>query len=244
MRRTFSILLACLLLLTACGEAAPKSPEQDNSSSSSREDDRSLSDQSDSGSASQPDDSSDSDGNIPGADDPQPLVSFNYAVETVDTPLEFARILAFGQDDSLLWEYTTQKMEITELERVSPIGLVDDGYFFISGGSVVCLDAWTGQERWTNSDFGGAQPAFAIGDGIIYLSGYYGPDLFAVSTNGETVKKIDSLDDNYFWPCELELSGNILTVTMSGGPEGTLETGHPIQINLTTWSYGAEQVQS
>lgn len=238
MKRTLSTLLACLLLLTACGEAVPKAPKRDHSSSSSASDNSAQDSgpsQSD-GSGSQSPRQEDGSGSVPESEAPLPLINFSYQT---DGGKEYANIIAFSQDGVVLWEYTTPQLEIAQLERVADIGLAGDGYCFVFDQSVVCLDARTGAERWKNSDFGGAGARSVIGSGVIYLCGFLGPDLFALSFSGETVKRISSLDDNYFWPYQLELSGDILTVTMDGGPEGDLETGHPIHVNVTDWSVEA-----
>lgn len=227
MKRILSALLACLLLLTACGETASKGPNQGGSSSGNS---------SQNGGRSTPGDGSQQEDSSGTADGELPLISFNYAIESGDTNMEFANILAFSQDGIVLWEYTTKKLDISELERVSSIGLAGDGYLFVCDGAVVCLDARTGEERWTNSDFGGAQTCSVIEDGTVYLCGYHGPDLFVITADGETVKKIESLDSSYCWASEMELSGDILTITMSGSPEGDLEEGHPIRVNITDWS--------
>lgn len=230
LKRMLSALLACLLLLTACGEAAPKVPERDNSSSDSSSQDSSQF-QPD-GSGSQDPQQEDSSGSVSEPDAPLPLINFSYQT---DGGKEYANIIAFSQDGVVLWEYTTPQLEIAQLERVADIGLAGDGYCFVFDGSVVCLDARTGAERWNNSDFGGAGARSVISNGVIYLCGFLGPDLYAVSFSGETVKRIDSLDDNYFWPCEMELSGNILTISMSGGPDGDLETPYLIRFNVADW---------
>lgn len=169
---------------------------------------------------------------LPIADPPIPRITVRSVSETED----YATICAYDrQDGTVLWEYTTDRMETTELWHVGSIGLIGDGYIFTCNGSVICLDARTGQERWRNDDFGGAAPLYAVGGEIIYLCGIDGPDLFAISTEGETVKKIDTLYSGYHSPRNMTLSGDTLTIIMDG-PGVDPVTGRPIQVNVSDQS--------
>lgn len=237
MKRLLSILLACLLL-TSCGQLTPSRPDrrEDGSASQSRDSRRDDSDRSEGSRSEEDADSSleDTDGSqAPLEEGPLPSINFVHHYDYI----EYADILAFDQSGVVVWEYTTPELEAAQLERVEKIGLIGDSYLFTCGGKVVCLDARTGEERWTNTEFEGAQSHFAIRGDTVFLCGFFGPDLFALSAaTGETIHRIDSLDQNYFWPCALELDGNQIIVSMSGGPEGDLENYYLIRVNLDDWT--------
>lgn len=247
MNRLLGILLACLLLLTSCGQLMSLIPswEEDGSASHSRDDRDNKDDRDDKDDREDSDHSSgflfngedaDSSQMSPEEDEgPLPAINFTHYY----TNVEYADILAFDQAGVVVWEYTTPELEAAQLDQVEAIGLVGDNYLFTCGGNVVCLNARTGEERWTNTEFKGAQSHFAIRGDTVFLCGFFGPDLFVFSAStGETIKTIGSLDPDYFWPFALELDGNQIIVSMSGGPEGDLgsENCHPIRVNLDTWT--------
>lgn len=230
MKRLLSIFLACLLL-TACGQPAPSEPDRRKDSSASQSRDSHDSDRSEDSRSQEDEDSS----RESPEEGPLPAISFNHHYDSV----EYANIMAFDQNGVVVWEYTTPKLEAAQLDQVEEIGLVGDCYLFNCGGQVIGLNARTGEERWTNSEFGGGQIHFAVQDSTVLLCGFFGPDLFALSAvTGETIHRIDSLDPNYYWPCGMELDGNQVIVSMSGGPDGSLEPEGfcTIRVNLDDWT--------
>ena len=93
---------------------------------------------------------------------------------------------------------------------------------------MVALDLTDGSEVWRSTEFDGALGGFTYDeDGTIYLCGYFGPDLFVVNKDGETVFRIPELKESYIWPYDIRFTdeGNLLItyeqVGESGG-EGTI----------------------
>ena len=74
--------------------------------------------------------------------------------------------------------------------------------YLVECGSIKSLDFFTGRVLWTNSDFGGA-PAEGCypfsSSGKLYISGYYGPDLFVVDPSGRTVCRVNELCPGSYW---------------------------------------------
>lgn len=120
-------------------------------------------------------------------------------------------VTAYDEGDNILWEYRTNEYEATELQLVSELGQKDNVYYLVEGGTVVALDILTGNVIWQNSDFGGAGN-FAFGENAIYLCGFYGPDFYAVSYDGETLARIDESNSEYIRAYKIELSDKYATV--------------------------------
>lgn len=231
-KRMFSITLA-FLLLTACGPSTPARPGENSSDQSYEEMEATTS-----GSLSDFPSGSHGDGfNQEDSLPPVSVPNIQFQSFVDDDSQEYAIITAYDPDGNTVWEYQTPKLASTELQRIEEIGIIEDGYFFNCGGSVICLDAGTGDVRWENPDFGGASISYAVDSNTIYLCGYYGPDFYAISTTGETLSRIQNFDSDYWWPHTLELNGDHAVVTLYQGPDGQPETGYRFRVNLHDWTY-------
>lgn len=132
---------------------------------------------------------------------------------------EYAIVTAYDNAGNIVWQYETEKYRETELPQICEIGLKEDRFYFTESGTVVALDAQTGAVVWKNNDFGGAMISSAFGNNAIYICGYYGPDFFAISYDGATLKRIDSFDPQYYWASKIELLPGSIVVYLEGGPE-------------------------
>lgn len=120
-----------------------------------------------------------------------------------------------------LWAYATGQYDGTELSGVSDIGVFGAAYYIVEGGTVVALDIHSGEVLWRNGDFGGAGAVGAFGDdGTLFLCGFYGPDIFAVSADGATLGRIEQVSADYYWPVSVKLEGECVQLGMSGTPTG------------------------
>lgn len=152
-----------------------------------------------------------------------------------------ANIVAYDHSGNIIWEYSTPEYDPTELPRVSEIGQRSDKFYFVQDGSIIALNVETGVIEWENNDFQGSGTAVAFGEDAIYLSGYYGPDFFAVSIDGETLARIDKFDENYFWASDIEVDGNQATVYLEGSVDG-LTTPHVFYVDLNTFEYSSDVI--
>lgn len=157
---------------------------------------------------------------------PQIHVTFTYQIKDGK---ELAVLTGLDPDGNTVWSWGTEHYEIAQLESVSNIGQWNDRYYYVEGGSVVAVDIASGEILWRNSDFGGSPAGLDASlideDGTVYLCGFFGPDFFAVDAQGNTLKQIDSFGEDYFWAYKLTKEGSLITVHLSGGPEG--DVGDP-----------------
>ena len=153
---------------------------------------------------------------------------------------EYAVITATNIFGRVAWTYTTPTYPLAQLSVVQEVGLYNDTYYFLENGTVVALNIYTANTMWTNDSFGGASALSVIGpDGTIYLSGYLGPDFCAIDANGNTLARIPSVDDYYYWPCEMTLENNMIRLVFTEGISGT--DGPPTYlIDTTTFQYFKE----
>ena len=155
-----------------------------------------------------------------------------------DVGMEYALISGFDENDNTIWEYTTGQYPATQLDLVNEIGFKDDRYYYTEDGSIIALDTGTGEIVWTNDEYMGAVTDSVMGDDAIYLCGYFGPDFFAVSFDGETVCNIRHFNDTHFWASKIELLDMQVLVHLFGGSEN----GAPavFSVDLITYDFKLE----
>lgn len=153
-----------------------------------------------------------------------------------DDSMDHAIIHAYRGGEEV-WTRELTPQQSTELEAFSELGVVDGLYLYSDVGTVTALDLATGELVWENSDFGGAASGFDWDEqGNLYLSGYYGPDFFMMNTAGQTIQRIDSLHEDYFWAIDIrKLPEDAVEVTMSMSAY-TDEGLYPIRVDLNDWS--------
>jgi len=173
-----------------------------------------------------------------------PEIELNAVVDCITFTLYYgetgtigATITAYDENKNVIWEYNTPEYQETELPRVSEIGQINDMYVFIQDGSIIALDVQTGNTIWENSDFGGSGTGVAVGENAIYLCGQYGPDFYAISYDGDTLKKIDSFDENYYWATEIEVSGTQAAVYLHGGNVNDYDSPQIFYVDLNTYKF-------
>ena len=162
-------------------------------------------------------------------------IEVEFDSDFTDDYKEYAVITATDDSGKILWERETDKYEATELDRVTELGTYEERYYYVEGGTVVALNLSDGSVIWENTEFDGASPEFDYGeDGTLYLCGYYGPDFFAVDSDGNTLKRIQTFDEDYYWACDIICEDDEVIVTLEGGLE---ETEVDVAVSLQDYSY-------
>ena len=163
---------------------------------------------------------------------PEPVLSVQDALESTVTDVRmacftdeedgtmYANITGYIGEKGV-WFYSTEKYPMTELDPITEIGCTEELYLLCAGGEITALDMETGDVVWCNREFGGASPAYDLdAEGNLYLTGYYGPDLYVIDRNGNTLCRVDQLDPQYYWPVAVRKADEKnVEVTFSMGPQ-------------------------
>lgn len=162
-------------------------------------------------------------------DPTEETVELSYAAYQVvynvltDGDQESAVFQGIGPNGDLAWSYETQSYASAQLPRITPVGQYEDRYYLVEDGTVVALDVCTGRILFENPEFQGcpAPKAMLIDSyGFLYLAGMDRPDFFAMDPQGNTVKRMDSLSQEYCRPMEILQEGDQLTVYMESDLHG------------------------
>ena len=154
---------------------------------------------------------------------------------------EYATMTAVNASGDTVWSLTTDRFEAAQLDFTHDIGIAGDMYVFIDKNGVNALDLDTGAPLWTNKEFNGAPVEDAIvideKNERIFLSGYFGPDLFICNFAGQTLGLVDMVAPEYFWPVALELvdDGHV-SITYEADDNGD-GNPHTVIVNLSDYSY-------
>ncbi len=153
---------------------------------------------------------------------------------------EGEKVLFEGLDGNgaVVWQRTETTGYRTELTLIEEIGAWEDRYYYTRQGSVCCLRISDGAMLWENGEFGGTGISGLIDprNGNVYLCGWYGPDFFACSRDGDTLSLAGSASGNeFFWPSGMSWDGpDRLVIYWQGG--AGLEMALPYHVDLTDFS--------
>ena len=132
------------------------------------------------------------------------VVDIKYEYKTEDSD-EYAVITAVNNLGLTIWNYTTDKHSVNVVPMVSEIGRIGNLYCFADNGTIKALRVSDGSVVWENAEYSGSVTDYIIGkDKTLYISGYYGPDFFAVDKNGKTLCRITTMNEQFYWPYEME----------------------------------------
>lgn len=150
-------------------------------------------------------------------------------ISNAEEASEHARLSCQDENGNLLWEYSSDEVYVSELDVIQDIGLFDQGYVFLAGGKVYCIETRgknAGTVKWVNIRFKGASACHLRSEetpNILYLVGYYGPDLMAIDLNtGVTKGRYDKLDyseipdadpDEFIYPVGINWRANRIEIS-------------------------------
>lgn len=154
--------------------------------------------------------------------------------------MEYATLTAYDQNSNTVWTYRSELYPIGQLDTLSDIGSNADRYYIVENGSILAFDMNTGTLLWKNDGFCGSPASTDCAafdeEGNLYICGFFGPDLFAVDSNGNTICSKDYLHNDYYWACSLTLTENWLTIELDGGPYGDMDTPYVACVNICNLS--------
>ena len=135
-------------------------------------------------------------------------------IDDMDSGSGEATLYAKNQAGQEVWTHTFTIESMTELPPVSPAAITADRAYVEVGGTLYALSLADGAVLWALNDVGVPLEAPLVdADGTIYLSGYYGPDLIAISPDGGELWRVNGIDTDYYWSSHLCFEGDLLKVT-------------------------------
>ena len=133
-----------------------------------------------------------------------------------------------------LWTYVTPTCVAAQLDTAELVAVYNDEIVYVNQqeyvddagnitgpGGLVALDLLTGEQLWINEDFDGCSVHYCFGsDGTLYIGGFFGPDCYAFDREGNTLWGVDYVNPDWFWPDEIMVDGDLISIHYTGGPEG------------------------
>lgn len=146
-------------------------------------------------------------------------ICVNFEQFYTDNGQEYAVLNGADAYGNIVWSYTTEKYPLAQLDAVTEIGARDGKYHFCEGGTIKALDMDSGLLVWENADFGGSVTDWLFDqDGNLYACGYLGPDLIALTPDGDTAMYIGMASEDLYWPYDLEWADlTTVKITYEGG---------------------------
>lgn len=137
-----------------------------------------------------------------------------------ETQGEYGVIHGTNSSGEVLWEIKTDTYPRTQYDSVTEIGQNNGLYYYEEGGILKAIKVKNGKRKWkvpgcgVISDF-----EFDSRDTLFFCSSE-GPDFEAVDRNGRVLKRIEHLDENVYWPYQIEcLENNQVAITFEGCAE-------------------------
>ena len=131
-------------------------------------------------------------------------------LQRVQTGYQQYGIVRRFQDGSLLWEFITPEAPLTELETISNLFINQDTAYITASGTLYALGLENGQVRWTVDGVGASNSIVFDKYGTIYISGYYGPNVMVIRSDGSVVYKDN--DFSYGWVYKLDITADTLLI--------------------------------
>ena len=137
---------------------------------------------------------------------------------------------------NVLWNTYLGAAVATELENDTYLGINNGLAYAVFDGSVYIIYPQTGAILIKNSDFGGSCSAYTFSSsGKLYMSGYYGPDLYVMNADGTTLSRVNSINSQYFWPESMYFSNGNNMILKYGGNNYSGEGYYPIEFDVTKY---------
>ncbi len=125
-----------------------------------------------------------------------------------------ATLTALDKNGKTVWVRSFSLEELTSQAAVSPAAISGDRVYVQLSGTLYALLLTDGQTIWQAEDIGAGLCAPLVDhDGTIYVTGYEGPDLSAISSDGIVLWTASSGSGEYYWANGLSFEGDLIKVT-------------------------------
>lgn len=136
-------------------------------------------------------------------------------------PASYLRIFGMTGDGEIVWEKCTDSyiLSAKDYDMLQGIGLYGDIYYYLENHMLFALDKNNAEVLWSYSDFDMIAD-FDFGDhNILFLCAYEEPDFLALDEAGKEIVRIEQLDKEYRWPCEIQYQGKQAAISYRIYPE-------------------------
>jgi hypothetical protein len=135
-----------------------------------------------------------------------------------------AEYYVYGYDDSgkKIWTSKWSDLPLTELAVASDFTIHNNRVLIEVGGELYSMDIYTGKRLWKVGNVGASSHAPVVDskNGAIYVTGYYGPFITAVTQAGKLKWQRDFEDGDLYWPYAVTVKAEGIIVKA----EGTVST--------------------
>lgn len=140
--------------------------------------------------------------------------------EQVDKEDSTAEYYIYGYDHKgkKLWTNKWTDLPLTELPVASQFTIHNSSLLIEVGSVLYSIDIYNGQRLWKVDNVGSSAHAPVIDskDQIIYVTGFYGPFITAVTQEGKLKWQKDFTDDDMYWPYDTTVKADSIVVKADG----------------------------
>lgn len=159
-----------------------------------------------------------------------------------DNGIEYAEkaiIVGLDADDNPIWTHLSSvKYDGYQLDQLDRLGYINNRYYYVDEGTLVILDAATGEIIRKTPDFGDGCTDYDIsGNGRIYSCCYLHKPFTETDLDGNVLKTFESFGEEYSWATEIDVRDGYAYVKLSLGPEPYPQDGYLFRVDLTDYSY-------
>jgi hypothetical protein len=129
------------------------------------------------------------------------------------------RLYAVDEQGKERWTQSWDNLALTELPLASEFTIFEDKVLIDVQGTLYCLDYKSGKILWKAEAVGSCAhaPIVDAEEGTVYVTGYYGPFITAVTLEGKIKWTKDAPSNDIYWPYEVQLQEGKIIVKAEQG---------------------------
>lgn len=142
-------------------------------------------------------------------------------IEDSENSRQRSVLKGYTKAGKLVWTYKTGWAVQTELETISPYFKKNNIIYVVVEGKVIALSNNTGKVLWKTKSVAGASVHYAIDKkGVLYIGGYYGPDVVAINKKGKVLWQVaDASSGKAYWPVKINLLSDKIEIVYDSDSE-------------------------